>query len=69
MNDFTKEELENLVSWGEVYTEFGISWSDKNHRPLINKIKSMIDNYCDHEIIYDDGLPHNCPKCCYRCCG
>ena len=26
MNDFTKEELEDLVIWGEVYTEFGCSW-------------------------------------------
>jgi len=46
MNDFTKEELkeiwesldvERLQSGVYVYTE------------LMNKIQSMIDNYCDHE--------------------
>lgn len=49
MNDFTKEELESIANWGDVYTEFGNSWVDKSERPLINKIQSMIDNYCEHE--------------------
>lgn len=49
MNDFTKEELESMANWGEVYTEFGQDWTDKLHRPLIDKIQSMIDNYCEHE--------------------
>ena len=48
MNDFTKEELESIANWGEVYTEFGNSWVDKSERQLINKIQNMIDNYCEH---------------------
>jgi hypothetical protein len=45
MNEFTKEELQAMENWGEVYTEFGNSWVDKIHRPLISKIQSLIDNY------------------------
>jgi hypothetical protein len=49
MNDFTKEELEDLLVWSDIYTEFRTCWTTKFHMPLINKIQSMIDNYCDHE--------------------
>jgi hypothetical protein len=51
MNDFTKEELESMVSMvsrGEVYTEFGSSWTTKANKPIIEKLQSMIDNYCEH---------------------
>lgn len=48
MNDFTKDELEKLLSWADVYTEFGRSWTTKLQMPLIDKIQSMIDNYCEH---------------------
>ncbi len=46
MNDFTKEELERIIE--------GISlWLDGDDalysQQLINKIQSMIDNYCEHE--------------------
>lgn len=66
MNDFTKEELEDMINWGEIYTEFGNSWCDKIHRPLINKIQSVIDNYCDHLWAYcfsSDGSSVKCQKC------
>lgn len=46
MNQFTKEELEDLVSWREVYTEFGDSWTDRLQRPLIEKIQSMRNYLC-----------------------
>jgi len=49
MNDFTKEELEDFINWGEVYTEFGCSWAAAVHRPLIDKVQSMIDNYKEDE--------------------
>ena len=49
MNDFTKKELQDMINWGEVYTEFGNSRTNYAHRPLIDKIKSMIDNYCEDE--------------------
>ncbi len=65
MNDFTKEELESIANWGNVYTEFGCSWSDKIERPLINKVQSMIDNYCKHEfIVFNKEYNHvECIKC------
>lgn len=53
MNDFTKEELEDFITWGEVYTEFGNSWTNHIHRPLIDKIQTMIDNYCEADA---DGM-------------
>lgn len=43
MNDFTREELEDILSWGQVYTEFGNCWTYRLHEPLLNKIKKMID--------------------------
>lgn len=50
MNEFTKEELEDLISWGNVYTGFSNNWTDKLHRPLIDKLHSMIDNYQDEKM-------------------
>jgi len=69
MNDFTKEELESISNWGEVYTEFGSSWSDKSERPLINKIQSMIHNYCEHEwfILLADSTNNPFIKKCNKC--
>ncbi len=50
MNDFTKEELYDLQSWGDAYTSFDLdSDAYKMFQPLLNKIQSMIDNYCIHE--------------------
>jgi len=51
MNDFTKEELKQLLAWGNVYTEFGCSWTAKLQATLLPKIQSMIDNY--HEDVWD----------------
>jgi len=48
INGFTKEELKDILSWGEAYTEFGQSWVTKLQEPLLNKIQSMIEIYCDH---------------------
>lgn len=44
MNDFTKEELNRLYSLTIVFDGEAIL-------PLRNKIKSMIDNYCEHDFI------------------
>ncbi len=48
MNDFTKEELDDILLWADAYTEFGQSWTFDNHTELIMKIQFMKDNYCDH---------------------
>lgn len=67
MNDFTKEELESILNWADVYTEFGLCWSYAVHEPTIKKIQAMINEYCDHE---SDGLNYlsdpaqlKCSKC------
>jgi type IV secretory pathway VirB4 component len=72
MNDFTKEELERIlegVSW----------WLDGDNalysEALINKIQSMIDNYCEHEYLItyaceacfvDECKCHKCAEIIYR---
>ena len=53
MNDFTKEELESIIDFAEVYNDFGSSWTYELHKPLISKIQSMIDNYCESEELKD----------------
>ena len=55
MNDFTKEELEDLMI---IVGEWG------NHE-LYTKIKSMIDNYCEHDQGYeqDSMMVDICKKC------
>lgn len=64
MNDFTKEELENILSWADVYTEFGQSWVYQIHKPLIDKIAILIHTYCEHEWNYNQHeMPIDCAKC------
>ena len=68
MNDFTKDEL-------DICRE-GISWLIESHSkeygekevalwfPLMNKIKSLIANYCEHESKINIGeAPMICQKC------
>jgi hypothetical protein len=44
MNNFTKEELKNLI----LFVDGGIRYN--NHAiELRKKIQSMIDNYCEHD--------------------
>ena len=71
MNDFTKEELESFfLALTEIEKDpFFMRkipiipacwWEDK----LINKLKSMIDNYCEHESTGDGaGLQQICREC------
>ncbi len=65
MNDFTKEELERILE--------GVSWwldgdTAIYSESLINKIQSMIDNYCEHKNIATGGYPRsNPPKKCESC--
>ena len=64
MNEFTKEELESILNWGDVYCEFGASWMYKAHKPLMDKLQSMIDNYCDHECNGEKEIfVDTCKKC------
>lgn len=59
MNDFTKEELQII------YANSNPCVSDEM-RPILDKIQSMIDNYCEHEWAYYfscDGSDVKCMKC------
>jgi len=64
MNDFTKEEL------GYLYDELDANYSELKNIPLMNKVKSMIDNYCEHEELtqqmgnatYFKGVCKHCHK-------
>jgi hypothetical protein len=62
MNDFTKEELESLLSsigTVRVYTEIG-----NYEEGLYIKIQSMIDRYCDHECTGNgECLVNICDRC------
>ncbi len=62
MNDFTKEELEILWGACDQYSPaFG----------MLNKIQSMIDNYCEHEWrCWDDvDNTHECIICAEKRTG
>lgn len=45
MNDFTKEELDELRASRCYHMDDNFPYEDK----LFMKLQSMIDNYCDHE--------------------
>ena len=60
MNDFTKEELQ--IIWNE-----SSPCVSQEMRPILEKIQSMIDNYCEHEFQIKSLNPHflmMCDKCC-----
>lgn len=60
MNEFTKDELQMLIH--------GIHLSIDEHNqhryaPLANKIYSLIDNYCEHDMESESGEFRHCKKC------
>ena len=65
MNDFTKNELATiksaLIVWIRAYSLAGGLISP----PLLDKVKSMIDNYCEHE--HTKVVPANCVLMCANC--
>ena len=64
MNDLTKKQHKDIMSWANVYTEFGQSWTYKLHKPLMDKVLSLIDNYCEHDDMqYNSGEYSYCNKC------
>lgn len=59
MNDFTKEELESIWRWADAH-------SDKEwYKNLSEKIRPMIDNYCEHSKMEFDGdtYGYSCKNC------
>jgi hypothetical protein len=66
VSEFTKEELQMLLGAVSLWME-EIAFSEEKGDPydsLYCKIKSTIDNYCDHEFIFNlnDSAVH-CHKC------
>ena len=63
MNDFTKEELEELKSC--VHWKISAGQQNSLSRLLIGKIQSMIDSYCEHrECHYYEHAPtYKCDFC------
>jgi hypothetical protein len=61
MNDFTKDELNELL--------MGYEFHEHNTRhnwpslDLIRKLKYMIDNYCEHDLYETSALVSHCCKC------
>jgi hypothetical protein len=66
MNDFTKEELEELLNWRSniLYTSKPSKETMTKNVNLGNKIASMIINYCEHEWNYNQ---HDQPLGCVKC--
>ncbi len=68
MNDFTKEELENLLACVNSNRAFHINHMELIYPQLKNKLQSMIDNYCDpceHELhSRRDEIPLAKTICC-----
>lgn len=70
MNDFTKEELQ-IIQW-EINTAVNkldmATLSSEKHSALNEKIKSMIESYCEHEFtewvspVQEDKI-HVCMSC------
>lgn len=65
MNDFTKEELNDLIYCLNMADKQDIIMpSDKKCYFILNKIQSMIDNYCEHEWHPGGNRPWlHCIKC------
>lgn len=61
MNDFTKEELDEIFWILEGCT---MDYIGKENNVLIDKIQSMIDNYCEHkpEPIEQEYMLYQMPK-------
>lgn len=67
MNDFTKEELQEICQSikATAFQKFIHGMTDEQNKKLIEKIQSMIDNYCEHKSIL------GCERCrvitCAKC--
>lgn len=69
MNDFTKEELQEISDLIHFdIAEYGQQSSKSVNIliPLACKIQSMIDNYCEHEF-YMVGCGHTASAQCNKC--
>ena len=64
MNDFTKDQLETLRNaFYSLMVSRGL-WRTQENNLLVDKIQSMIENYCEHDP-YGDF--HVCVNKCKKC--
>ena len=57
MNEFTKDELQNIYELMDMNGACRLL-------ELKAKVKSMIDNYCDHSFLIPNfGIVEHCTKC------
>ena len=64
MNDFTQEELEDIFTCVHSFKLASIRGGFNYYDNLNDKIKSMIDNYCEHEW---NTNPYNYVLHCQKC--
>jgi len=64
MNDFTREELKELM-YGLYYRAKHDGRMEDKNKILWNKLQSMVDNYCEHHLCNVDKKynPLRCCKC------
>lgn len=62
MNDFTKEELILLLDCAWYYEDLREP-KDQSRKFLIDKIQSMIDNYCEHPVLEPSVTGYKCLGC------
>lgn len=62
MNNLTKEELKRLLLRSFAWVGHSENQND-DEIALINKIQSMIDNYCEHDYAYVYEKIKLCLKC------
>lgn len=61
MNDFTKEELQELLLGYEMHEHNSrFNWPSLE---LIKKLRMLIDNYCEHNWYYTQKDLQQCAKC------
>ncbi len=67
MNDFTKEELEDICYAVFNFYKEGYELPSQKTGALYKKIQSMIDNYCEHpepyHLTYGATILDYCDKC------
>lgn len=65
MNDFTKEELWFINEHLKNSIDCNGVINPRLVMPILNKIQTMIDNYCDHEfVVFNKEHNHvECIKC------
>ncbi len=63
MNDFTKEELQEIKRCIKYMIDGGITPYSSLTLEINKKLKSIIEKYCEHSMIYNQHHQRHCEKC------